>query len=96
MPTYEELDVLTTDELRSRAFSVAQHRHDIGFFWDLIKHLPASAGLAAEDGSPGNVVGSLAEIVRLAQELFTADTANLGDAEPLVRERFVSYLLEHG
>lgn len=96
MPTYDELDAQTTDELRHRAFEVAQHRHDLGFFWDLVKHLPASAGIASEDGSPGNIVGSLAELVRLAHELFTADVATLGDSEPLIRERFISYLVEHG
>ena len=96
MPSYEELDALTTDELRGRAFTLAQHRHDVGFFWDLVKHLPAAASLATEDGSPGNVVGSLAELVRLGHEMFNADTIDLGQAEPLIRERFTSYLIEHG
>ena len=95
MPTYDELDALTTDELRGRAFELAQSRRDVGFCWDLVKHMPAAASLATEDGSPGNLVGSIAELVRLSHEVFTADTANLGDAEPLIRERFTSYLIEH-
>jgi hypothetical protein len=96
MPSYDELDALTTDELRDRAFELAQKRHDVGFFWDLIKHLPAAASLATEDGSPGNVVGSLAELVRLGHEVFTSESADLGQSEPLIRERFTSYLIEHG
>jgi hypothetical protein len=96
MPSYDELDALTTDELRGRAFELAQRRRDVGFFWDLIKHLPASAALAGEDGSPGQLVGSIAELVRLAHEVFASESADLGQAEPLIRERFTSYLIEHG
>ncbi len=96
MPTYDELDALPTDELRRRAFDVAERRHDIRFFWDLVKHLPAAATLATEDGSPGGLAGTITETVTLARELFHADAASLGDAEPLIRERFVSYLVEHG
>lgn len=95
MPTYDELDALPTDELRRRAFDVAEHRHDIGFFWDLVKHLPAAASLAYEDGSPGDVVGSIAEMARMARQLTTADAETLGAAEPLFRERFITYLMEH-
>jgi hypothetical protein len=33
--------------------------------------------------------------VRLARELSTSESADLGPTEPLIRERFISYLIEH-
>lgn len=85
----EDLDALTTDDLRRRAFDKAQAAHDLHFFWDLTKHLRASRALAAEDGSTGGITGSLAELVDLARELLGK---GLGDDEPLLRARFLDYL----
>jgi hypothetical protein len=84
-----DLDQLTTEELRRKAFDKAQSAHDLHFFWDLTKHLRASRALAAEDGSGGGLTGSLAELVDLARELMGK---GLGDDEPLVRARFLDYL----
>ncbi len=85
----QDLDDLTTEELRKRSFDKAQSAHDLHFFWDLAKHLRASRALAAEDGSGGGITGSLAELVELARELMGK---GLGDDEPLVRARFLDYL----
>ncbi len=84
-----ELDGLTTDELRHRAFERAQAQHDVGFFWDLVRHLPASRALAGEDGSGGGLTGSITEAVALVRELLGKD---LGGDEPLLRARFLDYL----
>jgi hypothetical protein len=88
-PSVAELDGLSTDELRRRAFDRAERERDVGFFWDLIRHLPPSEDMAAEDASSGNITGSLAEVVEMVRELFGR---GLGDAEPLVRARFISYI----
>jgi hypothetical protein len=85
----ENLDDLTTEELRKRAFDKAQSGHDLHFFWDLAKHLRASRALAGEDGSSGGITGSLTELVDLARELMGKD---LGEDEPLIRARFLDYL----
>jgi hypothetical protein len=85
----QDLEELTTDELRRRAFDKAQAAHDLNFFWDLAKHLRASRALAAEDGSTGGLTGSLAELVELARELMGK---SLGEDEPLIRARFLDYL----
>lgn len=84
-----ELDDLTTEELRVRAFDKAQAGHDVAFFWDLAKHLRASRALAGEDGSSGSLTGSIAELVELGREMLGKD---LGEDEPLVRVRFLQYL----
>ncbi len=83
------LDDLSTEALRRKAFEKAQAAHDLGFFWDLARHLGASQALAAEDGSGGGITGSISELVELGRELLGKD---LGDDEPLVRARFLQYL----
>jgi hypothetical protein len=89
VPSVEELDELPTDELRRRAFDRAESKRDVRFFWDLIRHLPPTEGVAAEDGSAGNITGGIAEAVEAARELVGGD---LGPMEPLVRARFIDYL----
>ncbi|MDX6204657.1 MAG: hypothetical protein QOE76_3077 [Frankiales bacterium] len=90
--TFAQLDALSTEELRQRAFKLAEHNHDVGFFWDVVKHLPESGALAAEDGSLGNITGSLIETVQAAHEIFGGHLDQLGAAEPLLRAKFIDYL----
>ena len=85
----EDLDALSTEELRHRAFARAEQRHDVGFFWDLIKHLRASQGIANEDASSGHITGGIAEAVEVVREMLGGE---LGDIEPLIRARFIDYL----
>jgi len=88
-PTVEELDSLSTEELRRKAFERAERRHDIGFFWDLVRHLPPSEDIATEDASAGNITGGIAETVEAVRELMGR---GVGDTEPLIRARFIDYL----
>jgi hypothetical protein len=69
-----------------------EHKRDVGFFWDVIKHLPESGALASEDGSMGNITGSLIETIQAAHEMFSGHLDGLGAAEPLVRAKFIDYL----
>jgi hypothetical protein len=84
-----DLDALTTDELRHQAFDKARDAHDVGFFWDVVKHLRASQSLATEDGSGGGLTGTISEAVEIVRELMGKD---LGDDEPLLRAKFMDYL----
>jgi hypothetical protein len=88
-PTVEELDQLSTDQLRRQAFDIAEEHRDVGFFWDLIRHLPPADDIAAEDGSAGAITGSISDLVEVVRELMGRD---LGDTEPLVRARFIDYI----
>ncbi len=49
----EVLEDLPYDELRERAFAVAEQRPDIGFFFDLMNHTAALNAAADEGGSLG-------------------------------------------
>jgi hypothetical protein len=90
-----DLDTLSTEELRHRAFTLAESRRDVRFFWDLVRHLPLSADVATEDGSSGNISGSIAETVEIVREVIGKDT-DYGDVEPLLRAHFIDYLQSHG
>jgi hypothetical protein len=88
-PSLAELDALSTSELRERAFSRAEHHHDAGFFWDLVKHLRSSESLGADDGSAGGLGESISGAVDLVTELLGRHDGSL---EPLLRARYIDYL----
>jgi hypothetical protein len=87
------LEDLPYDELRDRAFAVAEERHDLGFFLDLFNHTPAMHNASDEGGSLGDISGSLVESVRAARQAFGQDS--VGDLEPLFVARFATYIREH-
>ena len=88
------LEDLPYDELRDRAFALAEERHDHAFFRDLRRHLPSVAALATEGGSLGDIAATLSELVVGTRAASSADA--VGDLEPLFRARFATYVREHG
>jgi hypothetical protein len=91
-PSFAELDALPTEELRERAFALARHHHDIGFFWSVFKHLPDSDEAAELDGAPNSIGPTIEEAVALYREL---EGHGYGDQEPLLRAAFIDYLQKH-
>ncbi len=87
----EDLDALSTSELRERAFAKAEHDRDLAFFWDLVKHLGASESLAADDGSAGGLGESISGAIELVGELLGRHD---GSMEPMLRARYLEYLRE--
>ena len=92
--TTPELDQLSFDELRDRAFSVARHRLDLGFFLDVVAHLPAAHAIQAEGGSLGDIAATLSEVFSGFRELTGKD--DLQGMEPLFAAKFIDYLRAHG
>lgn len=90
---FAELDQLPTDDLRERAFAIAEHRHDVHFFWDLFRHVESTGAIAIEDGSFGNITGSVAATVEAAREVLGKDPDPAD--EPLLRARFIDYVMAH-
>ena len=86
-----ELEALSTDELRAKAFRTAERRLDVAFFWGLVKHLPA-AGEVVRDDSFSSAAAGVSDLIELFREF---GGHNLGDAEPMIRAKFVEYLLAH-
>ena len=82
------LEDLPFDELRQRAFHVAEHRLDLGFFVDVYSHMP---GMVAIEGE-----GTIIESIKAFKQMF-GDSPELDeDTEALLRARFATYLREHG
>jgi hypothetical protein len=90
--TLPELSDLTTEELRDRAFAVARHRADIGFFWDLIRHLPHADDAESVDGSTGSFGETIDDTIALWRELAGHE---YGQQEPVIRAKFIDYLSRH-
>jgi hypothetical protein len=78
------------EELRQAAFEKARDKHDIGFFWDLVKHLRASASFAAEDGSLGGIGGSITDAIEIVREMLGKDLTE--DERALLQAKFETYL----
>lgn len=91
-PTLAELDALSTEELRERAFALARERFDVRFFWSVIRHLPNADEAAMLDGSPNSVGPTVDEAVALWRE-FTGH--GYEESEPLLRAAFIDYLRKH-
>lgn len=87
---YEDLPY---EELRDRAFDLAEHRHDVGFFLDLFNHMPAMIDARSEGGDLGAIGGTILELVSAARQEFGED--NVGQMQPLFVARFATYLREH-
>jgi len=87
--TFAELDVLSTEELRKRAFETARERHDLGFFWSLFAHLRVPEN--GDDGALG-IQSTVDDAIAVWKETTGHE---YGDEEPLVRAVFIDYLLKH-
>jgi hypothetical protein len=88
---FDVLDALPTAELRERAFDKAERDHDIGFFWDLIKHLRGSEAIGSDDGSAGGLGVGIAGAIDVVRDLLGRDDESM---EPLLRARYIDYLLK--
>ncbi|BFU41948.1 hypothetical protein [Krasilnikovia sp. MM14-A1004] len=89
--TFAELDALSTEQLRERAFARAKESRDVKFFWSILKHLPDSDEASGLDGAPNSVGPTIDEAHALWREL-TGHGNGYGDHEPLLRAAFIDYL----
>lgn len=87
--SFKELDALSTDELRDRAFHRAEKHADVGFFWDLVTHLRGAEDLADNDGSGGGLGETVTGAAGVVRELLGRHD---GSNEPLLRARYIDYL----
>jgi hypothetical protein len=78
--------------LRDWSLDLARERRDVGFFWDLAKHLPATED-ANRDWAAYDPVDAIRELGHLLTH-FREEAADPEVAE-LLRVRYVDYLLDH-
>ena len=89
MSKAEELERLPTEELKDRAFRLARHRVDLGFFWNLLRSVPSAEAAA------GHLDEAHEDVLRLSQrvdDVIRPDTPEEADA---FRPIYIGYLLEH-
>ena len=92
--TDEVLVDLPFDELRHRAFHIAEKHLDIGFFTDLFGHMPGMVAIQGEGGDLGSTGGTFIETVRAVREMFGSEDLD-PSTEALLRARFATYIREH-
>ncbi|MGA0065689.1 MAG: hypothetical protein ACO3J3_01385 [Candidatus Nanopelagicales bacterium] len=86
------LEDLPFDELRDRAFHIAEHHLDIGFFTDVFSHMPGMVAIQGEGGDLGSTGGTIIESIKAFREMF-GDSPELDpDSEALLRARFATYI----
>lgn len=88
---YEDLPF---DELRDRAFHVAEHHLDIGFFTSVFSHMPGMVAIEGEGGDLGSTGGTIIESIKAFRQMFGDSPELDADTEALLRARFATYLRE--
>lgn len=94
MSDVTSLEELPFDELRHRAFHLAEKRLDIGFFTDLFSHMPGMSAIEGEGGDLGAIGGTFIETIRAVKEMFGGDEID-ETTETLLRARFATYIRDH-
>lgn len=90
MPTFEELNRLSSRELHDRAMARAKRHLDARFFWDLLQITPA-AGAAA-----GEVTEAEEDVEHWSLQVHNAVKAEPEDAVDGRRAFYIDYLMRHG
>jgi len=84
---FDDLDALSTEQLREKAFAKARAQRDLGFFWDLFQRLPTSP--ETEERELADLGAAVDDVVELWREM---TGHRYGDNEPMIRAKFIDYL----
>jgi hypothetical protein len=90
VPTREELEQLSSDELHDRSMRRALRHADVRFLWRLLQALPAAEAATGELDEAKSDVQSLYSRVNDLRQL---DKPELEEA---LRPLYIEYLAEHG
>ena len=88
MATFEELDKLSSHELRERAMKLARHRLDLKFFWSLLEKIPAAE---EAEGRPDKLTADVKTTQTWLNDYLRPDHP----MEEALRPVFIDYLLDH-
>lgn len=89
METETELDSLSSRELHDMAVRRALHRADVGFFWELLRAIPAAETLEGDVHEAGE---DLTKVSALLSDALTLGEGNLADQ---LRPLYLDYLRKH-
>jgi hypothetical protein len=86
--TREELETLSSKELHDRAFSAAKRHADVGFFWNLMKSLPAAEAAIGEEEEAEQ------DVMTLRGRLNDLTNSGEGELADALRPLYIDYLLK--
>jgi hypothetical protein len=87
--TETDLDSLSSRELHDLAFRRALHHADVGFFWEVLRAIPAAETL---DGDVREAGEDLTKVSALLSDALTLGEGNLQEA---LRPLYLDYLKKH-
>jgi hypothetical protein len=87
--TETDLDSLSSRELHDLAVRRALHHADVGFFWGLLRSIPAAETLEGDMREAGE---DLTKVSALLSDALTAGEGDLADA---LRPVYLDYLRKH-
>jgi hypothetical protein len=86
----DPLERLSSAELHDLAVDYARRHLDIGFFWELMRILPAAEAAA------GELDEAEADVMRLSAHVNDITDSGRGDVAELLRPFYLEYLRRHG
>ncbi len=86
MATREELEALSSKELHDRAFSEAKGHADVGFFWNLLKSIPAAEAAIGEEEEAEQ------DVMTLRGRLNDLTNSGEGELADALRPLYIEYL----
>ena len=89
MDTETDLESLSSRELHDRAVHRALHHADVGFFWELLRTIPAAESLEGDMREAGE---DLTKVAPLLSDAITSGDGSLADA---LRPVYIDYLKKH-
>ena len=84
--TREELEELSSKELHDRAFSQAMRHVDVGFFWRLLRALPAAEAAIGEEEEAEQ------DVMTLRGRLNDLTHSGEGELADALRPLYIDYL----
>lgn len=89
MSAADPLEQLSSEQLHDLAVRHARHHLDVGFFWRLMKVLPAAEAAAGEDEE------AEADLQSLVAHIDDVTESGKGEVGDLLRPFYLDYLREH-
>ena len=89
MDNETELDALSSRELHDLAVRRALHHADVGFFWELLRTIPAAESLEGDAAEAGEDATKLSALL---SDALTLHDGNLGEE---LRPVYLDYLRKH-
>jgi hypothetical protein len=87
--TETDLESLSSSELYDRAVRRALHHADLGFFWELLRAIPAAETLEGDVREAGE---DLTKVSAILSDALTLHEGNLADE---LRPFYIDYLTKH-